>query len=373
MPRQRRRRHTAPGPTDLALSEPVQRLAGLRRERDRVLKEIGSKRRELERAVAKIEAARGEVTARMTPVMDQHQAVEEELHALFVELLAPGRLAKRKQRTVREIYLELHETGLIGPPRVEIPKPRRAADGFFDDMFGKDAWEDSSFHGRAHAGPRSGGYSANKPGAESKHQSLRSLFKRLVVALHPDRTQQEDERTRRTEAMKEVTQAYETGDLARLIELEAHWAAGTLTPEAPDDARRAVQALERTVAELKRQLRDVLDGLRETRRSEAYKLMKDLERQKKAGGDALAEAFEEARARLDEVCKVRDFVAAFRAGKLTWDQFVAGPEPSSGDELDDEALMRELLGMLRADIGGGRPAGKRRRTRRQTIDDEIPF
>ena len=45
-----------------------------------------------------------------------------------------------------------------------------------------------------------------------------------------------DEKTRRTEAMKEVTRAYESGDLARLLEIERRWSASAAVDSSDAEA-----------------------------------------------------------------------------------------------------------------------------------------
>lgn len=56
--------------------------------------------------------------------------------------------------------------------------------------------------------------------AEDGTRSLREVFRGLASRLHPDRETDALERARKTELMKEVNQAYKTGDLLRLLELQ---------------------------------------------------------------------------------------------------------------------------------------------------------
>ncbi|MCU0468404.1 MAG: hypothetical protein MUF58_07365 [Arcicella sp.] len=51
-------------------------------------------------------------------------------------------------------------------------------------------------------------------------KAARSIYTDLVKAFHPDREQDETERNRKTEIMKQVTQAYEKDDLFELLKLK---------------------------------------------------------------------------------------------------------------------------------------------------------
>jgi hypothetical protein len=90
----------------------------------------------------------------------------------------------------------------------------------------------------------------------------------LSVAIHPDRSQTDADRDHRTEAMKEVTRAYQDGDLARLLELEKAWLAAEETPvDGQGETERRCSSLERTNRELKKQLRELENELRELKHS----------------------------------------------------------------------------------------------------------
>jgi DNA repair exonuclease SbcCD ATPase subunit len=56
--------------------------------------------------------------------------------------------------------------------------------------------------------------------ANNISKAARSIYTDLVKAFHPDRERDEDERLRKTEIMKRVTQAYEKDDLFELLRLK---------------------------------------------------------------------------------------------------------------------------------------------------------
>ena len=346
---------------DLVLAQPGERATALGRERDRMLKEIARRRKELGRAEDEIDAASEQFHSTVGPFIEQQSSIEREIHALFAVLLAPGRLTKRKHAQVRNVYTGLQQAGLIEPNFAERPDE--------DEKFGNDDGDVDSFdEGFGGGGRPRDAESASKPPDDGDHRVLRTLFKRLVVALHPDRVRHEDEKAWRTAAMKDVTRAYETGDLARMIELGARLSEGSPFTRNPKDPELAVETLERTVVELKVQLRELLDELRQLRRSERFRAAKDLERVAKVGGDPFAMLKKEEQARLDDLLAARDFVAAFHAGKMSWSAFLDGPSfPSDAVEAED---ITEMLEHLLDEISSPRPARRRNRRRGQT--DSVP-
>lgn len=356
----RRRKPPANGSSQLGLLalSGGERANALRLERQRLLGEIGRRRRELAKATAEIEAAKTELDAVLAPIAARQIDTEREIHALFGKLLVPGRLAKRKRVKVRQIYRALHEIGLISPTE--------------DEPFGETDWvgDESEYGGDA---PRV--RSANRPPDDEKHRTLRSLFKRLVLTLHPDRARHADEVARRTAAMKEVTQAYESGDLAQLINLDERFTGGGIF-ETDTTTPSQIDVLERIVAELKIQLRRHLDELRMVRRSDAFRAAKDFQRLRKAGEDPVGMIAEEEQARLDDLVATRDFVAAFEDGKTSFSDFLRGPslraddDGSSGLDLDD--LFDEALAEL-IDAEAVSTPRRRRRNRRSPPADPIPF
>ena len=339
------RRARAAGPPSkeqlgISVVRPNARAVALAAERDRLLREIKRRRKELERTEHDIEAARAAMDAVLSGIVQEQSRVEAEIHARFTELLAPGRLPKRRRSQVRALYVGLQRAGVLGRPGSTLD-----AD---PEFHGFDDGEDPL------PGENPGTVDpATKHDAEG-HDTLRKLFKRLVVALHPDRTRHEGEKRERTEAMKDVTRAYEEGDLARLIELGARFSADPKLAGEGRDAERAEDMLERLVAELKTQLRSLLDELRALRRSEAFRAAKEIERGTARGEDPIGEVAEEERALLDELAGIRDFVASFIAGKIDIEEFLEGPPlPDGAPELEDldevlDDFLMEIFGAAEA-------------------------
>jgi hypothetical protein len=360
-----------------------ERSNALRLERQRLLGEIDRRRRELSKALAEIDLTKTEVDAALAPIAARQTDTEREIHALFAKLLAPGRLAKRKRAKVRQIYRTLQEIGLISP--VE-EGPFGDSSDWVGDERGYEAEDGDTgpFEGADSFGAPHGGFdfgaaqvrSANRLPDDEKHRTLRTLFKRLVVTLHPDRARHADEVARRTAAMKEVTQAYESGDLAQLINLDERFTGGGMLGNVATTPSQ-IDTLERIVADLKAQLRRQLDELRMVRRSDAFRAAKDLQRLRNAGEDPIGMLAEEEQGRLDDLVATRDFVAAFEESKMSFSDFVRGPslradgDDGVGPELDD--MFDEMLAQLIDAEAAATAPRRRRRSGRKPPPDPIPF
>jgi hypothetical protein len=329
----------------LRLHAAGERLGALLKRRERLLAEVKRKQAELEALSVRAEIAAQKAAAQMVPIIGRFEAMRTEIGAIFEELLAPRRLAARARKKVAEVYRSLIAQGVV-PARAPNPADTGGAESGSDDSAG---FEDVDVG----APPFSGGRgretrvaSAPQHGQTPGRDSLRSLFKRLALAVHPDRAQHESDRERRTEAMKEATRAYEDGDLARLVELEKAWQSGA-EESADEDARRCAE-LEQTLRELTRQSRDLTSQLRDLRRQ-----LRD---------DMLDVPVEQivavAEGELKDLEHIRDFAKDFRDGKITLAMFLEGPEP----EHDPLVELEELLGeLLREHTTSGRGRSKSRR------------
>jgi predicted nucleic acid-binding Zn-ribbon protein len=363
--------HTAAA---LTVPAPSERLLALHRVRDRLLKQIGQKKKELGKANERLERSLDEIRTQVAPMRTERAELEEEVHRAFRDLLAGSDLPKRKRKVVLSLYRSLAEGGLLD--RVDGDPPSHAPTSeVFDEgpppPFGEPCGAGADAHGDTQ-GPHARHWA---PQADaSVRESLRALFKRLAMALHPDRVQQEDEIQRRTEAMKEVTRAYQEGDLARLLEIEKEQASlgGGASSAAPVDEK--VSLLERVISDLKDQLTKLHGSLRSLKRSESYRMMQDIHRARALGVDPFAEALRDGRAELLVLESVRDHVRSFIAGKIGWAAFVEGPEQLRG-HAEDQEILQELLQFLGSDLPSSQKPPKRRKrssNRRPTYED-IPF
>lgn len=354
-----RRRSIGPASLPLFESAPVtglrlhavgERLGALLKQRERLLAEVKRKQLDLEAANARAEAAAREVVAQMAPIIGRFEGLRAEIGAVFHELLAPGRLAARARKKVAALHRSLIAQGMIPTVAPDAADDGdTAASGFDDD----ERFEDFDFG----AGPLPGGHehetrvaSAPQHGQAPGRDSLRALFKRLALAVHPDRAQHESDRERRTEAMKEATRAYEDGDLARLVELEKAWQNGAAQAlgSADEDARRCAE-LEQTLRELTRQSRALTAQLRDLRQ-QVREDMLDV---------PVEQVVASAEGELKDLERILDFARSFRDGKITLAAFLEGPEPEHDPLVELEELFGEMLRM-QPPPGPGRRKSRRR-------------
>ena len=348
----------------LELREPNSaRVLALMREREKLLVKIARKKLSLDAQVASIKEMQIHLARAqdgMRPLMEQGQKVEQDIHQLFATLLAKGKLTRKERRLVREVYDELQIGGVISPAPDTV-------DDDVDDIFGC-AGDEEEFCscGADHPSPGSADRapSAKRPASKGA-STLRDVFRRLANAIHPDRSQTDADRDHRTEAMKEVTIAYQNGDLARLLELENAWLAEEKMPvEAHDETERRCANLERTNSELKKQLRDLEKEIRELKGSVPVLAADELGLRGKGSAARVGALVDELQASVDSLCQVRDFVRSFVDGKITLDEFTKGPAGAGEDDADMDLDPAELDAFLADIFLGGDRSSRRGRGRR---------
>ena len=312
------------------------------------------------------------------PLFEELTALDRQVHALFAELLARQKQPRKTQKIVREAYEVLQELGQISPAWT-MPQSADDADPTTDEPRGHD-WQPS---GEDEAPPRqTGAATAKRPGNQAGAQSLRGLFHRLANALHPDKVQDEEHKAQRTEVMKELTQAYQAGDLARLIELERAWLLG-LHGDARREAATDSDSPERRCAELenrnralRQQLEEEKAALRTLRRSPQGEFLAELRRMapgKSRIADSAAAWLNALRQQRDGLRELLSFVRSYSDGQIDIETFQRGPRPDatdSEDELDDfDLVLGEVLDALtrrpRPPASRGRSRGQRPRRSEQ--------
>jgi hypothetical protein len=264
----RRARSFAPTGTStpaLALHEWAARAEALLCERARLLSDIQKKKQRLAQVRERAEHDADLSTRSMLPLMARHEALLLELRGLFAELSVAGRLPKRTSRELALLRRSLELRGVLSPRGAE-PAPDVAPRA-----------EEPRANPRPRSAPpphhhRPSPETASAAPAGQKVRSIRELFRSLARAVHPDSARHEAERLRRTELMKQVTSAYEQGDLARLLELEGAWRDEHELPSAdqPEQRCRELQVINeqllKQVRQLTRELRDTKALAREAAR-----------------------------------------------------------------------------------------------------------
>jgi hypothetical protein len=307
---------TAPAALTLRHSPARQRLLAAEREHERLLNEIRKKKLARDACECSARDAARALDARLGPLREALCSAVAEVQAIFASLLGPeSRLSRRDKVRVRRAY------GQLLPIR-----------DFPDDGQAEREPCRGSTSGKRGADEPDAGYSAPKP-KDSGPCLLRSLFRKLALALHPDKVQDPTERATLTSVMKEVTRAYELGDVARLVELERSWLAARVPCEPEQDLERSTQAMLQANQELRCQLRALSAELKSLR--DAMALTLGPQRGVRGRGAEAAQDWmlSELERELTEMKVLRDFARAFLNGDVSLEEFLLGP-PSPLDELD---------------------------------------
>ena len=343
----------SPGTASLRVQQKPERLSALLHAHERLLEKIKLKRRELQRLEERLHTTMSAAESRLHPVIVDIGKLDRELHALFAELLTRKRQPRSTIAAIQGLYRTLQQSGLLSPYS---PADHDSADRREDSAPGKPATEGTA----PPPSKEDGGVTARRPGEGAAGQSLRSLFRRLAEALHPDKVQLEDEKHRRTEAMKEITRAYQDGDVARLLELERRWLVGSALSPPGDELDRRCAALGQTNEALRVQLDEIIRELKALRRSPQTAFLQDFARTAQRSGkdpiDAMVDGAKEDRDRLREL---QALVGDFRDGKIDLKELLRGPRATRRQEPDEfEVFLDELFEQT---AEHGKKRGKKRR------------
>lgn len=312
----------------LGHSQPSARLQRLAAEHERLRKQVQRRRRELERLEADIREIGGEMAARAVPFIEETLRLDAAIHTAFADILARKKLSRDAREQIRGIYEILMHNGTISPP--EYAKKYARQDGA-----GPGQGADRGARPDGDAGPQAGADSgAAGPDADESHhgraahlRDLRKTFLALVEVMHPDKVQCEEDKHARTEAMKELNQAYRDGDVARLLEIERAWnLEGKLEAGGEDEIERRCQAIERQNALLVEQFRALGKTLRLLRRSESGTMVVEVRQlRRQRAPDPIAALLEPVEEELEILRAMASFVQSFVNGEISLDQFLAGP------------------------------------------------
>jgi hypothetical protein len=283
----------------LAVHESAVRLQALLQERARLAREAQRKQVQLEQLRVRLANEAQEATATMMPIIERQRALVTRLTALFVELLAADRLTKRARAHIAHLRRALELQGVLSP----IDDWDRDDAEAVDDEEGESGYRHAHAPAPSHAPP--GGELAGARQVGQARPSLRELFRSLARAIHPDKAQRDEDRAQRTELMKQVTRAYEEGDLARLIELENAWQSEQASVVGDPEAR--CRELERTNRELLDQVRALTRQLRDLKRAAREESM----------GLPPSGLVEQARQELDDIEALCELLGQFRDGRIT--------------------------------------------------------
>jgi hypothetical protein len=324
----------APNLDGLAPSDLRLRLEALERDNEKLIKQIEKKRTELSNLLDRIREIGVEVAQRSAPIFQQLLELDEKIHAVFAEIFTGKKLGKQSRKNIEKIYYTLQMSGLISPSG--IPGETEDADEDIDD---EDDWDAEDFFGRGGRSP----FDNQVPSPQLDRDELkkiRQIFLRLADVFHPDKTLDEHDREYRTEVMKEINQAYQAGDLAKLLAIEKQHQMGEIIDrDNEDDLTRRCAQVEQENEFLNSQFANLKQEIRQTKSTPEGSIVAEYKKLTKKGIDPIGEMVAETESQIQIVADVYQFVTDFRDKKMTIKEFMKGPavfqqmQPVSAEEL----------------------------------------
>jgi hypothetical protein len=332
----------------LGHAKPSARLKRLAAEHERLRKQVQRRRRELERLEADIRESGTEMATRAVPFIEETLRLDAAIHTAFADILARKRLSRDAREQIRGIYTILMQHGTISPPEYAKKYARQDGSGEGADRGARPAGDAGAQDG-AESGAAGQDADESHRGRAAHLRDLRKTFLALADAMHPDKVQCEEEKHARTEAMKELNQAYRDGDVARLLEIERAWnLQGKLEAGDEDEIERRCQAIERQNALLVDQFRALGKTLRLLRRSESGTMVAEVRQlRRQRDPDPIGALLEPVEAELETLRAMASFVQSFLDGEISLDDFLAGPTlPGYFEEDEEEPDFDALLELM---------------------------
>lgn len=306
---------------ELAISDLRIRLEFLERDNEKLLKQIEKKRTELSNLLDRIREIGVEVAQRSAPVLKQLLELDEKIHAVFTEIFTKRKLGKQTRKNINRIYHTLQMSGLISPSKISYEDADEAEEWNDSD----DEWDPEEFFGR---GARSPFNSEPEPPSidRDEQKKIRQLFLRLADVFHPDKVSDDQDREYHTEVMKELNQAYQAGDLAKLLAIEKQHQMGELIDQnSEDDLTRRCARIEQENEFLNSQFANLKQEIREAKSTPQGSMVAEYKKLTKKGLDPIGEMVSETEEQIEAITELYQFVTDFRDKKMTIKDFMKGP------------------------------------------------
>jgi chaperonin cofactor prefoldin len=326
----------------LALSDLRIRLEFLEKNNEKLLQQIGKKRTELDNLIEQIQELGRELAQRSAPVLQEMWSIDQQIHAVFAEIFNGRKLGKQTRQNIQRIYQNMQLAGLISPNLDGTGQSDQDEMDDYDDDFDDFGEADSEWSGYRSADDL--GDSAAKPDRDEL-KKIRQLFLRLADVFHPDKAGADADQEYHAEVMKEINQAYQNGDLAKLLAIEKQHQMGEMIDrDNEDDLTRRCDRVEQENEFLQSQFDSLKQELRLAKNSQEGAMAAEHRKCLKVGIDPISEAISEAEEQCALVKDVYEFVVKFRDKKITIKEFLLGPPMmQQPDEIDVEDLLMEFL------------------------------
>jgi hypothetical protein len=325
----------------LAISDLRIRLEFLERDNEKLLKQIEKKRAELNNLLDRIREIGLEVAQRSAPILQQLLELDAKIHTVFTEIFSGKKLGKQTRKNIEKIYYTLQMSGLISPS----PRSYEVFDAPAD-LDDDDDWDAEDVFGRQQSDRD---YSRSEPESpqidRDELKKIRQIYLRLADVFHPDKVSDGQDRDYHTEVMKEINQAYQSGDLAKLLAIEKQHQMGELIDrDNEDDLTRRCARIEQENEFLHQQHANLKQEIRITKSTPEGSIVAEYKKLTKSGIDPIGEMVAQTESQIQTIAEVYQFVTDFRDKKMTIKDFMKGPAVFQQlQQVSAEELLMELF------------------------------
>ncbi len=311
--------------TSLALSSLHIRLESLEKKHQWLLKQIKKKRTEQQNFLEQMRSVATEIHGRCTPCFQKMAHLDEEIHAIFDEILTARKLGKHTRRNIEQVYRSLQVAGIISV-KLGFSEDDSLEDfldteeeGDFSDSFDENGDRDTEQE-----------YQQPQPdfcvGKSGESKKIRQTFLRLAEIFHPDKVTDSDIQMHHTEIMKEINKAYQEGDLARLLEIERlHQVEESFSFDSEDDVTRKCKKLEQHNEFLQAQYENLKNELRLAKNTNEGQIVSGYRKAVREKIDPIAQMVQQVEAEITVISSICNFVKDFKDKKITIKEFLDGP------------------------------------------------
>ena len=325
----------------LAISDLRIRLEFLEQDNQKLIGKIEKKRTELNNLIDRIRELAVEVSQRSAPLLQQLMELDSKMHAAFAEIFNGRKLGKQTRKQVEAIYANLQASGLITLHRE--PEEHRRSGSFRSD---DDTTDESDWGWNEQQLPSNFGDDSPKLDRDEL-KKIRQIFLRLAEVFHPDKVSNPDTQRYHTEVMQEINQAYQSGDLAKLLAIEKkHQMGEIIDRNNENDLARQCTRIEQENEFLKNQFDQLKLELRLSKNTPQGAMVTEYRKLSKAGYDPIGEAISQTESQVKAISEVYAFVLDFRDRRITIKDFMKGPDSFHDmQEMSDEDLFFEMMGL----------------------------
>ena len=335
--------------TSLAVSSLNTHHEALEKEYQWLVKQIKRKQTELKNFGEQIRSVATEIFERGNRSFNRLVALDTEIHTLFDEILAGRKLGKQTRKSIVGIYHNLQAMGIISPKANHEDNEQEIEEWFEPNQYENDFYSSQSKHyAPDQKVEQKLEFAATNQTDESR--KIRQIFIRLAEIFHPDKVARGEMENSYTEIMKQINQAYQQKDLARLLEIERqHQQGQSSQSSSQDNLSQQYHRLEAENELLKTQYVALKQELRQLKNSPEGVMVSDYRKAVRAGIDPIEQMLLQVKAEVKALVEIRNFVKDFHEQKITIKEFLSGPATlgQMSREITEELLkqMLEELGV----------------------------